>query len=93
VRGVQDELPLAVREEHAEGEIGAKKGYGEDGGEGFEDPADFDERDHLGRGGAALGVVAGLDAGGLGRGVGAGVLGIVGHGSFALCSGSHVEHL
>ena len=65
--GVQDELPLAVREEGAEGEIGAEEGDCEDGGEGFENPAGLDEGDHLRRGVAALGVVAGGQALGSGR--------------------------
>jgi len=90
---VQDELPLAAREEDAEGEIGAEKSCDEDGGEGFEYPADLDEGDHLGGGVAALGVVAGLEAGGLGRGFGAGFLRVFGHGSFALRSASHGERL
>jgi hypothetical protein len=91
---VEDELPLAAREEDADGEVGAEEGYGEDGGEGFENPAELDELDHLGGCGAGLGselaerVVAGLQTGG---GLGAGGLGVVGHGSFALCSASHGE--
>ena len=87
-----------MREEDAHGDVGAEERGEEDGGEGFEDPADFYERDHLGRCAAALGVVAGGEAGrGLGRGFWRGLggvrLGVVWHDSLALSSASHGERL
>ena len=93
-------MPLAAREENADGGVGAEEGGGEDNAEGFENPAGIDEFDHLGGSGGALGgepgerVVAGLQAGLLTGGwLGAGGLGVVGHGSFALSSASHGERL
>lgn len=87
VGGVEDELPLAAREEDADGGVGAEEGGEEDNAEGFEDPAGFDEGDHLGGRGAggvgSLGVVAWDEAGGLGGGLRAGLAGILGHGSSA----------
>lgn len=81
--GVQNQLPLAVREEDADGDVGAEQGDGEDAAEGFEYPGRIDEVDHLGWGGAALRIVAGCLAGVLfGAGVG-------GHGSFATSPASH----
>jgi len=81
-RGVEDELPLAPREEDADGGVGAEEGDDEDGGEGFEYPSGFYERDHLGRFRATLRIVTRCEAGGLEGLVGANA-GILGHGSDA----------
>jgi nitrite reductase (NADH) small subunit len=58
--GMQDKLPLASREENADGEIGAQNRESEDAAEGLEDPDRVDEVNHLRRGGAALRIVTGL---------------------------------
>jgi len=76
---VQDELPLAAREENAEGGEGAEEGDGEDSAECFENPAGFDEVYHLGWAGATLGIEPGL------------LFGIGWHGSLATCPASHAE--
>ena len=83
-RGVQDELPLAVREQDAHGDVGAEECDEDDDGEGLEDPGDFYERDHVWRLVAALGIVAGGETGGFWVGAGDGILR---HGSGAGCCG------
>jgi len=84
-RGMEDELPLGVGEEDADRGVGAEEGSEDDDGQGFEHPADFDEGDHLGGSGAALGVVAGLEAGRR--------LGLVCGGFRHLADGLRISHL
>ena len=84
-------MPLGVRVEDADGDVGAEHGEEDDSAESLENPGGIDEVDHLGWSGAALGVVAGCLAGRLWGDVGLGGLRILRHGSQVL--GSHVEQL